>query len=154
MIPQERPSSPLDSIGRFHHVGVAVRAIESMRAFLTQALGGEVASEAFCDSNQGVRIQFVRVGSLMIELLEPAASPSPVDAVLARGIGVYHVCYEVESLDDALSKLTAAKSARVTVVSPPKPAVAFGGRRVAFVMHQGLMIELIDGLSPDGGGNP
>ena len=98
-------------------------------------------SETVHDRNQAVRVKFMRLGDLRVELLEPAERPSPLDSILERGIGLYHVCYEVDDLDGELSRLRAGG---VKVVSPPKQAVALGDRRVAFVMYQGLMIELLE----------
>ncbi len=125
----------------FHHVGVAVkdlgRAVEALRLLFPAAAVSPVVE----DPNQGVRIQFVQLGDLRVELLEPAASPSPVDSILKRGIGLYHVCFEIDDLDECLTQWV---SAGATLLSPAKPAKAFDNRRVAFVMCQGLMVELLE----------
>ena len=135
-------------LGRFDHVGVAVREIRQSVDMFARIYGAKVESELFHDPRQGVRIQFIRLGNLRVELLEPAAEPSPVDGVLKRGVALYHICHEVDDLDKALGELAAAK---VTIVSPAKPAVAFNGRRVAFVMCQGLLGGLLES-SPAGEG--
>ncbi len=137
-------------LGRFHHVGVAVREISQSVEMFARIFGAKVDSELFHDPHQGVRIQFIRLGDLRVELLEPAAEPSPVDGVLKRGVALYHICHEVDDLDAALGDLAAAK---VTIVSPAKPAVAFGGRRVAFVICQGLLVELLETRPAGGGGD-
>lgn len=150
---------PLDTrlpanLGPFHHVGVAVHSIADTVNVYTKIFGARVDSELFHDPMQGVRIQFVMMGGLRVELLEPAAEPSPVDGVLKRGLAIYHVCYEVADLDAALVTLGGHG---VSVVSQPKPAVAFGGRRVAFIMCRGLMVELLEstlvGSADSGGGS-
>ncbi|MBN2559852.1 MAG: VOC family protein [Phycisphaerae bacterium] len=128
-------------MGKFHHVGVAVKDIRSAAERFASLFGAVLDSEVFHDENQQVRGQFIRLGDLRIELLEPAGEPSPLDAILKRGIAIYQVCHEVEDLDADLARL---REAGVAVLSPPKPAIAFGGRRVAFVMCQGLMIELLE----------
>ena len=68
---------------------------------------------------------------------------SPVSAVLQRGRGgLYHVCYAVEDLEAQIEKFYQAGCA---VVSGPNPAVAFGGRRVAFLYTpQDDLIELVE----------
>ena len=129
------------SLGGFHHVGVAVKDIRATARRLASVFGAESESEILHDPNQGVRLQFMRLGNLRIELLEPAAEPSPLDAILKRGIALYQICHEVEDLDAELARLS---KSGVAVLSPPKPAVAFGGRRVAFVMCDGLIIELLE----------
>ena len=132
------------TFGRFHHAGVAVHRIDEAMGFLRAALGATEEGQKVHDPEQGVHIQFMMAGGLRIELLEPASNPSPLDGILKRGIGLYHVGYEVDELDERLASMCAAGAA---VVSPPKSAVAFGGRRVAFLMWKGSMIELIEGTS-------
>ncbi len=128
-------------LGRFHHVGVAVRNIERAARQFAEVFGAVGESEVFEDKNQNVRIHFMRLGDLRIELLAPLMEGSPVDSVLRRGLAVYHVCHEVADLDARLASLTAAGA---MIASPAKPAVAFGGRRVAFVLCQGMMVELLE----------
>lgn len=130
------PRSP-----RFHHVGVAVRDLGRAVAALRGLFPDAPTSDVVLDPQQCVQIQFVHLGNLQVELLQPAGEPSPVDPVLKRGIGLYHVCFEVDDLDDYLTQWIGAGA---VLVSPAKPAVAFDHRRVAFVMNQGLMIELLE----------
>jgi len=129
------------ALGAFHHVGVAVRNIEAAAAAYARAFGAVIESPIYHDENQRVRIQFMKMNDLRIELLEPAGEGSPVEAVLKRGLAVYHVCHEVADIDATLVQL---KASGALIVSPAKPAVAFGGRRVAFVMCQGMMVELLE----------
>jgi methylmalonyl-CoA/ethylmalonyl-CoA epimerase len=132
------------TFGTFHHVGVAVKDLEAAAEQFESAFGATRLSEVLHDEEQGVRLLLMEQGNLQIELLEPAGKPSPLDSILKRGIGIYHVCHEVEDLDAELIRLG---EAGVTLVSPPKPAIAFGGRRVAFVMCHGLMVELLEETS-------
>jgi methylmalonyl-CoA/ethylmalonyl-CoA epimerase len=134
------PTNDLDW-GRFHHVGVAVRDIRTAAERFCGMCGAVVESEVFHDPQQKVRVQFLKLGDLRIELIEPADAPSPLDSMLQRGVSLYQVCLEVGDLDATLACL---REARVVLLSPPKPAVAFGGRRVAFVMCQSLVIELLE----------
>lgn len=128
--------------GRFHHVGMAVQDARQTAELLRALLGAEPEGPRYEDANQGVYVQFLRAGDLRIELLEPVGSPGPLDSILRRGIALYHVCYEVDDLDERLLGLV---NGGAKLLSAPKSAVAFGGRRVAFVMVQGLMIELVEG---------
>jgi len=129
------------TIGSFHHVGIAVSDLGRAADQMIRLFQARKASDVFHDASQGVHVQFVKLGDLLVELLAPAAQPSPVDGVLRRGIALYHVGYEVRDLD---GQLASWKDTEVKLVSPPKPAVAFGGRRVAFVMWQGFLVELIE----------
>ena len=74
----------------------------------------------------------------------------PLQAVrllfLARGGGLHHLCYLVEDLETSLTRLR-AKGCLIT--SPPKPAVAFEGRRVAFlVTRERQLVELLEHRLP------
>lgn len=133
--------STMSDFGRFHHLGVAVQNLAEAASGLCGLFSATVESEVFHDVNQGVRLQFILLGGLRLELLEPAATPSPLDNVLKRGVAIYHAAYEVDGLDERLSDLV---SHGVVIVSPPKSAIAFQGRRVAFIMWKGVMIELIE----------
>src|SRR4051812_35154741 len=61
---------------RFHHVGLAVRSIEDV-----MPTGAEIVLEP----NQGVRLAFMRLHGITIELLEPAGEDSPISASLQKG---------------------------------------------------------------------
>lgn len=126
---------------KFNHVGVAVAQIEPAAERFRAVFGAAADSPILHDPQQGVHIQFLRLGNARIELLAPAGANSPVDAMLRRGISIYHVCFEAVDFDARLAEWVKAGA---TLVSPPKPAIAFGNRRVAFVMCLGLMIELVD----------
>jgi len=61
---------------------------------------------------------------------------------LRKGVKMYHQAYEVNSMNAAIAELS---SRRAVVVSSPKPSVAFGGRRIAFLMLPNfLLVELIE----------
>ena len=63
------------------------------------------------------------------------------------GVKFYHQAFEVDALDDALATL---RDVGARVVSPPAPAVAFGGRPIAFILLRNMvMVELIQRDSTD-----
>lgn len=128
-------------LGRLDHVGIAVANLELAVETYVRSLGAVADAETFADDNQHVRLRFLNLGGMRIELLQPDSEHSPLHNILKRGIGVYHVCYEVDDLDAGLARLQAEG---VKVISPPKPAVAFDNRRVAFTMCQGFMVELLE----------
>lgn len=133
------------ALGPFHHVGVAVKDLKAAVAQFQAAFGAVPESEVIHDEIQQVRLQFIKIGGLRIELLEPAADSSPLDALIKRGIAIYQTCHEVDDLDATLDHL---KACGAKVLSPPKPAIAFGHRRVAFVICQGLVVELLEAEHP------
>jgi methylmalonyl-CoA/ethylmalonyl-CoA epimerase len=79
---------------------------------------------------------------VQIELVAPADDGSPVQAFLAAGGGLHHLCYEVMDCERALRTVRERKG---MIVRRPKPAVAFGGRKIAWaVTAEKLLIELLE----------
>jgi methylmalonyl-CoA/ethylmalonyl-CoA epimerase len=134
----------------FHHVGIAVSALESAAAFYRQTLGFSMVSGPFEDPIQKVAVCFLGTPGREtgpVELISPLDTASPVNGYLAKGIGAYHVCYEVDDLEDALSHLQSAGSLQLT---EPAPAVAFGGRRILWCFAPTKhLIELLERQTPD-----
>jgi methylmalonyl-CoA/ethylmalonyl-CoA epimerase len=76
-----------------------------------------------------------------VELVEPAGRRSPVNRFLAAGGGLHHICLEVT---DLIAHIEASKAAGCTLVRVPMPAVAFGGRKVAWITTPAVqLIELL-----------
>jgi methylmalonyl-CoA/ethylmalonyl-CoA epimerase len=81
-------------------------------------------------------------GDLPIELVAPAGDDSPVKKLLEKGIGTYHLCYEVDDIGEALEHV---RSQGCLVVSEPVSAVAFEGRRIAwFYTPTRQLTELVE----------
>ena len=97
------------------------------------------------DANQGVRVSFLcgkNPADPLIELVEPAGGDSPVSALSKRGGGLHHVCYVVDNLEQALAN---ARSMGALITRQPMPAVAFGGRRIAWIYTKNrLLIEYLE----------
>lgn len=128
-----------------HHLGIAVRSLDKAVACYRDLLSYGLLSGPFDDPVQGVKVCFIgsgRADETPLELVAPLGSPSPVDNFLKRDIGAYHVCYEVDDLDATLARWR-EKGCRV--VADPVPAVAFSGRRIAWLYtptHQ--LTELVE----------
>jgi methylmalonyl-CoA/ethylmalonyl-CoA epimerase len=128
---------------KFHHVGVAVRSIAAEGTRYCETLGIEPAGAVVADPIQRVSVAFARVGlDAAVEFVEPLGGESPIDRILRQGGGLYHVCYEVEDLD---AQLSSVRQRGALLVSGPVPAVAFDGRRIAFVLLRGRhLVELLE----------
>lgn len=125
----------------FHHIGLATRNMARDRRD-HELLGYQAEGSEFTDPTQRIRGLFMTLGSMRVELLEPLDETSPVQAYLKRGIKIYHQCFECGDIDQTIERL---QQGGARVASPPQPAVAFHGRRIAFLMLPSqLLIELID----------
>jgi len=131
--------------GTFHHVGFVVSSIQNSVQGFADILQADWDGEIFHDSNQGVRVAFLKgrqAGDPLFELVEPADEQSPVQSYVAKGGGLHHVCYTVENLEQ---ELTRARSLGAVITRQPVPAVAFGGRRIAWIYTKNrLLIEYLE----------
>ena len=133
------------SQGTFHHIGFVVASIEdSVEGFL-QFLHDEWNGKIFHDPNQVVKVTFLhsrQPGNPVLELVEPAGEKSPVTPFLKRGGGLHHLCYEIDNLEE---QLRWSRTQGGIVVRPPLPAVAFEGRRIAWVYTKNkLLVEYLE----------
>lgn len=139
---------------RLAHVGFAVADLEAARDFYRGALQAEL-TEPVVDPVQKVRICFARFGGPgagpCVELVAPAGPGSPVDGVLAKGGGCYHLCFETDDLDAAVQRL---RRSGCLPVGRPSPAAAFAGRRVCFLYSaEGRLLELVEAAATAGAGS-
>jgi methylmalonyl-CoA/ethylmalonyl-CoA epimerase len=129
----------------FHHLGFVVTSIsaaaEDFATFMSARWDGQIIQ----DPIQQVRVAFfypVDSRNPVYELVEPASDDSPVSHFLKKHRGLHHVCYEI---DDVESTLREARRVGLVLVAPPVPAVAFSGRRIAWVCSRNrLLIELLE----------
>ena len=125
----------------FHHIGYASPAIERDAAMFA-ALGYAAEGATVEDPVQGVRIAFMTGPGPRIELLQNLPGRDTLTPWLDRGLRMYHLAWCVADLDTALA---AALHAGGRATAAPALAVAFGGRRIVFVMlRQGMLVELIE----------
>src|ERR1700686_4707126 len=131
--------------GTFHHIGFVVASIKPAVQGFLDALQAEWDEPIFHDPNQAVRVTFLRgkhAANPLLELVEPAGENSPVIPFLKRGGGLHHLCYQIDNLED---QLALSRAQRGLVVRPPLPAVAFGGRRIAWVYTKNkLLLEYLE----------
>jgi methylmalonyl-CoA/ethylmalonyl-CoA epimerase len=138
--PERTKSAPFTGF-RFHHIGLACRDIQK-EAKALRLVGYELEGQHFTDPLQKIHGCFLVGPGPRMELLAPVDESSPILSWLNRDIKMYHQAYEIESIDPALKSLSAQHA---VVVSRPKPAIAFGGRKVAFLMlPNSLLVELIE----------
>jgi methylmalonyl-CoA/ethylmalonyl-CoA epimerase len=128
------------------HVGVAVPSLGPTTELLSDLFGYRVVSGPFEDPLQKVRVSFLAKSDrdvAEIELIAPLGEDSPIQSMLAKsGGGAYHLCFETSELDGALEH---ARKNGCIVVSSPVPAVAFQGRRIAWIYTRSRQLfELVE----------
>ena len=132
----------MENLLRFHHIGIACRNISKTVAFYTSM--GYAASPVVPDELQHVNVCFLdKEGAPRIELLEPLDEENPVARTLAAmGVSPYHMCYEVDDVNEAISAL---RRQRFILVSGPVAACAMQDRLIAFLFNKNTgLIELVE----------
>lgn len=140
MAPDALPGSLPEGF-QFHHLGYACADLAKDRAQF-ERLGYAIEGEPFEDPIQGVAGLFLAGAGPRIELLENLPGSTTLKPWLAQGTRIYHFAYLVADMAAALAW---SRSQRAVTTVQPVPAVAFGGRRIAFVMlRTGFMLEFIE----------
>ena len=136
---------------RMRHIGIAVPELEPAAEMLSALMGYRIISGPFDDPLQKVRVLFLgkhENDPAEIELVAPLSNDSPVNAMLTKGKGgAYHLCFETPDLDAALQH---ARQNGCVVVAEPVPAVAFAGRRIAWIYTSTRQLfELVEAAPTD-----
>ena len=132
-------------VGTLHHVGFVVTSITAAAPQFAAMLDSDWDGEIVLDPLQAARVSFLQskvASNPLFELVEPAGKDSRVGKFLERGGGLHHLCYQVEDLD---KQLQLSRETGALIVRQPAPAVAFGGRRIAWVFSKTkLLIEYLE----------
>jgi methylmalonyl-CoA/ethylmalonyl-CoA epimerase len=125
----------------FHHIGIACRNLDKEQEIWAN-LGYTQEGDEFEDSIQQVRGRFLVGVGPRLEILVPASEHSPLEGWLKRNIKMYHQAFTTPRFDIALESIEKIGARRI---EEPAPAIAFGHRRIVFVMaSNGNLIELIE----------
>jgi methylmalonyl-CoA/ethylmalonyl-CoA epimerase len=125
------------------HIGVVVTSIDGAEAYYTQQFGLRPVGGRIVDPLQDVELQFLEDDAgARLELIRPLSADSPAARALKQGGGLNHICYRVTDLESSMKALVANDA---KVVREPLPAVAFDGRRVAFLYtRQRELVEFVE----------
>ena len=138
--------TPMDPVAqlRLHHVGVLVADIAAEVERYVHCFGYEVRSAVIHDPLQTAFVQFVSLASdsVYLEFVTPDGPNSKLSNALKKGGGVNHLCYSTPCIDDAVQGLW---KAGMFLLQAPVPAVAFRGRKIAWLMGgDSVPIELVE----------
>lgn len=127
-----------------HHIGYVVPSIAESLVRWRATLSVVSVSESFEDEIQRARVLFLTFasGGTLLELVEPLTADSPVARFLQKGGGLHHICFEVDDLEEQIRHV---KAQQALLIRHPKPAIAFGGRRIAWMMTRDkLLVEYLE----------
>lgn len=127
-------------IKRIEHVAIAVKNLESSKKMLTDLFGLEVEHEEQINT---IRLAMFPVGESSLELLQSDdANTRTAKWVADRGEGLFHICFEVDDIVEALRELK-QKGAKLL---NDTPTIGHGNSQIAFIDPQstsGFLIELV-----------
>ncbi len=133
-----------------HHIGVAVPEIGAAASSYRERFGYEDESEIIHDPVQQAFVQFFRLPGegVLLELVAPDGPESRLAGAVKNGTALHHWCYATDDIEAACAGL---RGAGMTLVRAPVSAVAFGGRRIAWLMgRERILTELVE-KGPAGG---
>ena len=128
-------------IKQISHLGIAVKDLEESREFYRSVFKLE-SSEPIIAAEGTIKVSLVKVGRVIIELLQPLGSEGVMAKFLEkRGEGFHHICYEV---DDIKAEIASLKAAGIEVLGEPSP----GAEGMSVFLHprgtHGVLVELVE----------
>jgi catechol 2,3-dioxygenase-like lactoylglutathione lyase family enzyme len=130
---------------RLHHIGIVVVDLPAAAAQYEKEFGYQIVPSAHGhDPVQTIYFQFLRpsTGGPYLELLAPDGPASRVVGTFKRGNALHHLCYATPNLEDDCARLGRAG---MVLVHEPVAAVAFPGRRIAWMMGpERVLTELLE----------
>jgi methylmalonyl-CoA epimerase len=118
-----------------------VKDLEEAREFYRSVFGLD-SSDPIIGGDGTLHVSMVKVGSAIIELLQPAGTEGVVAKFLERrGEGFHHICYEVDDIDAEIASL---KTAGMEILGKPRP----GAEGMSVFLHprktHGVLVELVE----------
>jgi methylmalonyl-CoA/ethylmalonyl-CoA epimerase len=114
-------------IKRIEHVAIAVESLNQSIGLLRDKFGLDLEYE---EQIGQTRLAMLPVGQTYIELLEGQGPDSGVTTwIKEKGTGLFHLCFEVEDIDEALAEL----KSKGMKLRDETPRIGHGGARIAFI---------------------
>lgn len=127
---------------KLDHIAIAVSDIEAAVEAFQEKLGLPCQKVEEVPA-QGAVVAFFDLGEAHLELVSPLGKDSALArSIEKRGEGIHHLCFEVPSMEEAISTLE-SRGAKLT--GAPTPGA--NDSRVAFVHPKsmnGVLVELVE----------
>lgn len=130
-------------IKKIDHIGIAVNNLEESLNFYEGVLGLEVRGVEEV-SEQKVKVGFLDIGGVHLELLESTSPEGPVGKFIEkRGEGIHHIAVIVEDLEKSIEMM---KNKGIRLIDE-RPRTGAGNSKMAFVHPKsthGILLELYE----------
>lgn len=131
---------------RLHHIGIACADIDQMKRYMEQLYDVVKISDKIYDNLQETELCMITLNDgTQVELV----NGKPVEKLVKKRQFLYHICY---STNDIEKKIEEMESMGAKMISEPKEAVLFGEKKVAFLMTQMGLVELLEEENSNGTG--
>jgi methylmalonyl-CoA/ethylmalonyl-CoA epimerase len=123
---------------KFHHVGIACKNIDEEIASIAAIHKIIRQSPKVFDEAQNAELVLLTLADgTRLELI----SGKQVETFIKKNITYYHLCFEVDDINAEVARLV---NEGAFLISPPRPAILFNNRKVAFLNVSYGMIELLN----------
>ncbi len=130
---------------KLHHVGIVTDNIELAIRRHKEIFGFVPITEIVDDHIQKVSVVLLsgpEADSVPIELIAPLSNDSPISQILKGKARLYHLCFVVEDIEEALRNF---RSHGGIIISGPVPAELYKGKRIAFAYTPDkYVVELLE----------
>jgi methylmalonyl-CoA/ethylmalonyl-CoA epimerase len=114
-------------IKRIEHIAVAVEDMDFMAKLLGDKFGLDLE---YTEERATTKIGMLPIGETYIELLQGVTPESGATKWLKeKGQSLFHICFEVENIDEALAEL----KAKGTPLLNDEPIIGHANCRIAFI---------------------
>ena len=122
---------------KFHHIGIATNDINKSIDKLKKYFDIKNISKIIYDVNQDANLCMITLDDgVKIELINGKV----VENILKKRQYLYHTCYEVKDIYKTIKEL---EEDGALLVREPREAILFNNRKVAFLMWDLGLIELV-----------
>jgi len=123
---------------KLHHIGIACKNIDEEIANISKIHHVVNQSPKVFDKEQNAELVLMTLADgTNLELI----SGRQVETFVKKNITYYHLCFEVDNINSEIERLV---NEGALLISPPKPAVLFNNRLVAFLNVSYGIIELLN----------
>lgn len=119
-------------IEKIDHIAMVVRDLDRAMEVYAKGLGLDAERIEQLDEFQ-IRMAFIPVGDVYLELIEPIGPGRVQDFLEEHGEGMYHICYRVGDIKKAIKKVGSTLKFR-----DRKPRKGSAGALVAFLEPESL----------------
>jgi methylmalonyl-CoA/ethylmalonyl-CoA epimerase len=119
----------------FHHIGVATNDLFQSLVFVRENFDILDCTDTIYDAEQDAHLIMIKTKDLNIELV----SGNVVKSFISKKQSYYHICYEVNDIEKAINSFSYS-----ILAAPPKRAILFNNRKVAFLLTPIGLIELLE----------